>query len=186
MFIIEWTPHQRKSQQDIDELFAELQESIAIDGPTDFAVLVYAAQLLETDYVLAEARGFEHVLTLDYADIVDCFESMDAALESLEAGRTGVIEFYCGPGSAWPVFESDADDVRLFLTPWLEAAGLDLSQPLPDQVKTYSSAATGRAQLIDHFGELRRSFARSVVAHDPRYGQYEPIRRWSTDVSDKS
>jgi hypothetical protein len=179
MFRIEWTPHQPKPQADVDEIFAALQESIEVDGPTDFAVLVSAAQLLETEYVLATCRGFgQRVLRLGYADIVDLFESMGAALEPLRSERIGVLEFYCGPGDEWPVFEADADEVRLFLVPWLEASGIDLSRPLPDEVKDYPAAVAGRTELIGHLEDLRRSFARSVVAQDPRYGRYDPIRRW--------
>ncbi|KPC67963.1 hypothetical protein ADL26_20720, partial [Thermoactinomyces vulgaris] len=102
--------------------YADLQASIAIDGPTDFAVLVCAAQLLETRYVMAHLRGFgDRERTLDYADIVELFENLDAALEALAAGRTGIIALYPGEGAEYPVFECSADEVRLFMVPWLDA-----------------------------------------------------------------
>lgn len=179
MFRIEWAAHERQPQAAIDEHYADLQESIAIDGPTDFAVLVCAAQLLETRYVMAHLRGFgDRERTLDYADIVELFENMDAALEALASGRTGIIALYPGNGAEYPVFECGADEVRLYLAPWLDAERLDRSEPLPETVKGHPSAVVGREQLIAHFKELRRSFARSVLAHDPRLGRHDPIRRW--------
>ncbi|MEV3938920.1 hypothetical protein AB0K52_23480 [Glycomyces sp. NPDC049804] len=179
MLRIEWTPHERKPQAAIDELHADLHASIEIDGPTDFAALVCAAQLLETRYVMAHLRGFgDRERTLDYTDIVELFENLDAALEALAAGRTGIIAFYPGSGAEYPVFECVADEVRLFRVPWLDAERLDRSRPLPEDLKAAPSATSGRAQLIGHLEELRGSFARSAVAHDPRLAQYDPIRRW--------
>lgn len=179
MLRIEWTSHERKPQPAIDELYADLQASIAIDGPTDFAVLVCATQLLETRYVMAHLRGFsDRERTLDYADIVELFENLDAALEALAAGRTGIIALYPGQGAEYPVFDCSADEVRLFMVPWLDAERLDRSRPLPDGLKSRPGATAGRAQLIGHLKELRGAFARSVAARDPRLAQYDPIRRW--------
>jgi hypothetical protein len=181
MFKIEWTAHEQKPQDQLDELFLDLQESIAMDGPTEFAVLLCAAELLETDYAVAHLHGFgDRATVLDYSDVVELFMGLDAALDALDGTRTGVIELYPGPGSDYIAFETASpEEVRLVLVPWPEAAAIDPHKPLPDNMREYPTAVSEREQVIDHLKGLRRSFAQAVLDRDPRFGEYEPIRRWS-------
>ncbi|MCH7231285.1 hypothetical protein L0U85_10545 [Glycomyces sp. L485] len=183
MFRIEWTAHEPKPQAEIDELYSELLESIEIDGPYEFSTLVCAAQLLETRYVVARIIGYSDCEpTLDYTDIVDLFESMDAALGALEEHRTGVLEFY--PASSESIaFDASHDQVRLFRVPWLEANGIDIKSPLPHHLTARPEAVCERSVLADHLRDLRREFAQAAIKSDPRLAAHEPLRRWSLNES---
>ncbi|SDD02806.1 hypothetical protein [Glycomyces harbinensis] len=182
MFKIEWTAREPKPRTEIDELYGELQASVDIDGPYEFATLVCAARLLETRYVMARIIGFpDREPTLDYTDIVEFFECSDAVLEALAAHRAGVIEFYPGSDAAEYLVFDAADPVRLFRVPWTEALGLETQDPLPHHVTERPVTTTGRRDLADHIGSLRREFARDAVRHDPRLAAHEPVRRWSLD-----
>lgn len=186
MFRIEWTTHEPKPQTQVDELYRELQESIAVDGPHEFATLVCAARLLETRHIVAKIVGYpDREPNLDYTDIVEFFDSADAALEALAAHHVGVIELYPGSDSAeYIVVDAAGDPVRLFRVPWLETTTLDTKDPLPHHITDHPMATRGRRDLADHFGGLRREFAQHAIEHDPRLAAHEPIRRWSRGERD--
>ena len=180
MFRLEWTARERKPQVAIDELYGELIESIEIAGPYEFATLVCAARVLETRYALARIIGYaDREPTLDYADVVDFFESTDAAVEALEARRTGVLELYPPSAGEYIVFDASHDPVRLFRVPWTEAVKLDPDDPLPHRITTYPVATSTRSALTDHLSDLRRAFAQAAIEHDPRLAAHEPLQRWS-------
>jgi hypothetical protein len=186
MFRLEWTTHERKPQVEIDELYGELLESIEIDGPYEFATLYCAAKLLETRYTLARVIGFaDREPTLADADIVDFFESTDAALEALEAHRAGILEFYMASTGEYIVFEASRDDqARLFRVPWLEASQINLNVPLPLGITAHPMTTCTRSELIDHLRDLRREFAQAAIEHDPRLAAHQPLRRWSLNERD--
>lgn len=184
MFRLEWTTHEPKPQAEIDELYGELLESIEIDGPYEFATLVCAARLLETRYAVARLSGYaDREPTLDYTDIVDFFESTDAALEALEGRRTGVLELYPASAAEYIVFDASRDVVRLFRVPWLEATEIDIEGPVPQSITTYPEATCKRSVLTDHLRDLRREFAQAAIESDPRLAAHEPLRRWSLNES---
>lgn len=181
MFRLEWTAREPKSQAEIDDLYGELLESIEIDGPYEFATLYCAASLLETRYTLARVIGFaDREPTLADADIVDFFGSTDAALEALQAHRAGMLEFYVAFAAESVVFDaSDAEEVRLYRVPWLEANAIDLERPLPLGITAYPMATCTRSGLIDHLKDLRSEFASAAIESDPRLAGHEPLHRWS-------
>jgi hypothetical protein len=182
MFRLEWTAHERKPQAEIDELYGELLESIEIDGPYEFATLVCAARLLETRYAVARIIGYaDREPTLDYADIVDFFESTDGAFEALKARHTGVLELYPASAAEYIVFDASRDQVQLFRVPWLEAIKFDPKDPLPHRITAHPVATCTRRTLTDHLRDLRRAFAQTAVKHDPRLAAHGPLRRWSLD-----
>lgn len=180
MFRIEWTAHEPKPRAEVDELYEALLESVAIDGPHQFAVLVCAAQLLETRYAVARLVGYaDREPTLDCRDIVEFFTSMDEALEALERRRTGMLEFYPASAAEYIVFDAAGERVRLFRVPWREVSGADVEGPLPRRITAHPEAACDRSALVGHLEDLRREFARAAIEHDPRLAGHEPLRRWS-------
>lgn len=179
MFRIEWTTREPKAQAEIDELYGELLESIAIDGPHDFATLSCAARLLETRSVIARLIGYaDRELPLGDADIVDFFESMDEALAALEGRRRGVLEFYLAFTPEYIVFDATGDQVRLFRVPWHKATEVDLEHPLPQHITAHPETTADRLALTAHLKDLRRDFAQAAIASDPRLATHEPLRRW--------
>ena len=180
-FGIEWTVHERKPRAEIEALHETLQASIAIDGPDEFAVLVYAAQLLETGYAVARLTGYaDREPALDHSDIVELFLCLDSVLEALTERRIGLIELYPGPDpSEFIVFDAGPEEVLLYRVPWSETAVLDLERPLPTRVTERPVAACGPDELADQLRSLRGSFARAALEHDPRLAAHEPIRAWA-------
>ncbi|THV41469.1 hypothetical protein [Glycomyces buryatensis] len=181
MFKVEWTAHELKPQAEIDELYGELQASIEIDGPGDLAVLIYAAKLLETGYAVARITGYpDRDWVLDYSDIVEFFMCLDAVVEALDAHSAGVIELYPGPDrTEFIVFDAGTGDVRLYRVPWLETTTFEPNSPLPRRITGRPMTTCARRDLVSHFSDLRREFARAAVEHDPRLAVLEPISRWS-------
>lgn len=177
---IVWTPHVHKSRSEVDALYRELEESIALDGPHEFPVLCCAARLLETRYAVARLVGFPAGdVILDYSDVVELLLSLPAARDDLSAGRTGVLELYPGPGADHVVFYPEGDDVRLFLVPWEETAVLDRDAPVPAALHAHRSTVCARGELLARWDGFGPAFAREVVRHDPRLAGHEPIRGWS-------
>jgi hypothetical protein len=180
MFRLEWTAHEPKPRAEIDDLYGELLESVALDGPYEFSTLVCAARLLETRYVSARIVGYaDREPTLDYSDVVEFFMCLDDVVDALTSHRAGVIEFYPGPGNEFVVFDATTDPVPLFRVPWLETSGRTMSDPLPSRITARPSTTRGRDDLAAHFRALRREFARAAIAQDPRLAAHEPLRRWS-------